>query len=170
MKQELTLYSLKGLYCPLQKVYVLLYKILRFVQGTRGLCTRSIDEQYSPRYALRNLYVFRKNIWILFHIFLLSYDFQNSVIVYQFNRAKQLQFSCKLNQLLTLETTGDQFNPHHFSYLCCLLLGGDKISWLLFIHIFYVKSHLKADNRDMKIRKLSPAVLVLNNSDCRGLN
>ena len=27
-------------------------------------------------------------------------NFQNSVILYQFNRAKQLQFSCKLNQLL----------------------------------------------------------------------
>ena len=27
-------------------------------------------------------------------------DFHNSVILYQFNRAKQLQFSCKLNQLL----------------------------------------------------------------------
>ena len=43
-------------------------------------------------------FIKKKTVNIISNFVIFLNDFQNTEILYQFNRAKQLQFSCELNQ------------------------------------------------------------------------
>ena len=80
--------------------YDLFYKSLCFVQGTRGFGHVQLMNNTLLEMLQRIFTYLKKTSEFYFIFFDFFYDFQNCVILYQFNRAKQLQFSCKLNQLL----------------------------------------------------------------------
>ena len=80
--------------------YALFYRICALYRALEVLDTFNWWKILSLKYFKEFLRISKKPLNFISYFVTFFYDFQNSVILYQFNRAKQLQFSCKLNKLL----------------------------------------------------------------------